>query len=237
MTAAGNRRRTLWLELPPMSMTAPRRLLVFLHGAGSSPEAFAPAAIAWQLKFPGATAAVVDGLRPAAAGAGKDWYDPSGASIEHAGRVAGAADETSRRIEALQQASGIGADSTVLVGYSQGATVALELARRAPQQASIVVAYAGRLARPVRDGESIAATIHLIHGELDSMVPVQHSQRSYRHLRGAGADVTLDIAIDEGHAIGQDMVILGTTRVLQTVFRGRTRNRPHSFFHHPETLQ
>jgi phospholipase/carboxylesterase len=240
MTAAGSRRGdTLWLELPPISMSAPRRLLVFLHGAGSSPEAFAPAAIAWQLKFPGATAAVVDGLRPAAAGAGKDWYDASGISSAHAERVAGAADETSRRIEALQQASGIGGDSTVLVGYSQGATVAIELARRAPRQASIVVAYAGRLARPVRDGESIAATIHLIHGELDSLVPVEQSQRSYRHLRAAGADVTLDIAIDEGHTIGQDMINLGTTRVLQTVFRGRRRagGRTHHHFHHPETLQ
>ncbi len=53
----------VWLELPPISASAPRRLLVFLHGAGSSPENFAPVAIAWQLKFPGATAVLLQGLR------------------------------------------------------------------------------------------------------------------------------------------------------------------------------
>ena len=58
----------LWLELPPLSERAPRRLLVFLHGAGSRPEAFAPVAIAWQLKFPGATVAILQGLHESAGG-------------------------------------------------------------------------------------------------------------------------------------------------------------------------
>jgi predicted esterase len=60
----------LWLELPPISSTAPRRLIVFLHGAGSSAERFAPVAIAWMLKFPGATGAILHALRPASVGAG-----------------------------------------------------------------------------------------------------------------------------------------------------------------------
>ena len=72
----------LWLELPPISSSAPRRLLVFLHGAGSSPEAFAPVAVAWQLKVPGATVAVIEALRPAAASPGKEWDDARGASGE-----------------------------------------------------------------------------------------------------------------------------------------------------------
>jgi len=227
----------LWLELPPMSESAPRRLLVFLHGAGSSPEAFVPIALAWQLKFPGATAAVVEALRPSSASAGKDWYDPAGASCGHAERVVEAAEEVARRLDALQAATGLAGSETVVVGFSQGATVALELARRAPGSAAIVVAYAGRLARPVRQGETVAPTIHLIHGELDSVVPTAHSERSYRHLRAAGTDVSLDIALDETHAIGQALVNLGTTRVLQTLFRGRSRKRLPFSYLRSETLQ
>ena len=84
-----------------------------------------------------------------------------------------------------------------------------------------MVAYAGRLASPIRDGDRVQATIHLIHGELDSLVPAVHARQALRGLRAIGADVTLDITADGTHSIGQDMIILGTTRVMQTVFRGR----------------
>ena len=218
-----NRAGQLWLELPPQSVQAPRRLLVFLHGAGSSAEAFAPIALAWQLKFPGATAAILEALRDGSAHRGKDWFDARGVPADRQPRIEGACTVVARRLEALQLATGIEGARTVVIGFSQGATVALELARSHAPLASIVVSYAGQLARPIAPEETIAPTIHLVHGEFDSVVPAVHAQRAYRGLRAAGADVTLDIAADEAHSIGQAMVNLGTTRVLQTLFRGRTR--------------
>jgi phospholipase/carboxylesterase len=215
----------LWLELPPISADAPRRLLVFLHGAGSRPEIFAPIAISWQLKFPGATAAILQGLQPSPAKSGLDWFDARGVAAERVERVDRATRTVASRLVALQDAAQVCAAQTVLVGFSQGATVALELARARPELASIVVAYAGRLATPIRSEERVNATIHLIHGELDSLVPAVHAKQALRGLRAIGADVTLDITADGTHSIGQDMIILGTTRVLQTVFRGRSRPR------------
>ena len=217
----------LWLELPPISAQAPRRLLVFLHGAGSRPEVFAPVAVSWQLKFPGATAAILQGLQPSPARQGLDWFDARGIASERAGRVDRATRAVAARIAALQQAAGVGASQTVLVGFSQGATVALELARARPELASIVVSYAGRLARPIRGDERVNATIHLIHGELDTLVPAVHAKQALRGLRAIGADVTLDITADGTHSIGQDMITLGTTRVLQTVFRGGSPRHAH----------
>ena len=213
----------LWLELPPHSTQAPRRLLVFLHGAGSSVEAFAPIALAWQLKFPGATAAILEALRAGSLSQGKDWFDARGVPSERQPRIADACAVVAGRLEAVQRATGIDGARTVVVGFSQGATIALELARSHGALASIVVSYAGQLARPVTSGERIAATIHLLHGEFDSLVPAVHAQRAWRGLSAAGADVTLDIAADQAHSIGQEMVNLGTARVLQTLFRGRTR--------------
>jgi phospholipase/carboxylesterase len=209
----------LWLEMPPISASAPRRLMVFLHDAGSSPERFAPVAIAWQLKFPGATAVLMQGLQRHGPACG--WFDALDRDAHGPARIDAAADAVGERIATLQRAAGIDAADTVLVGFGQGATVALELARAAPPLASIVVAYAGRLARPMREGERVGPTVHLIHGEFDSVVPSVHASRAFRGLRAVGADVTLDIVEDEAHAIGQEMVNLGTTRVMQTVFRGR----------------
>lgn len=213
-------REQVWLELPPISTSAPRRLLVFLHGAGSSPETFAPVAIAWQLKFPGATAVLLSGLRRLEQG--RDWFDAADRD-ERGGprRVGAAAGEVADRIGGLQAQHGADRASTALVGFGQGAMLALEIARARPDLASIVVAYAGRLSRPMVDGERVGATVHLIHGEFDSVVPSVHAMRAFRGLRAIGADVTLDIVEDESHAIGQEMVNLGTTRVMQTVFRGR----------------
>ncbi len=213
----------VWLELPPISASAPRRLMVFLHGAGSSPETFAPVAIAWQLKFPGATAVLLQGLRRLAQGA--DWFDGAARDARGPAGVDGATREVADRIEGLQRQLGLDGSDTVLVGFGQGATMVLELARARPALAAIVVAYAGRLARPIVDADRVGATVHLIHGEFDSVVPSVHATRAFRGLRAVGADVTLDIVEDESHAIGQGMVNLGTARVMQTVFRGRSPAR------------
>lgn len=216
----------LWLELPPVSPRAPARLLVFLHDAGSTPERIAPMAIAWQLKFPGATAALLQA--PWAGGAGALWFDPRGAQAEGSTGLRAATRHVQTRLAQLQQATGLAAPRTVLVGVGQGATLTLELARQHPAPASIVVAYAGRLSRPMREGEQVAPTVHLIHGEFDTVVPMAHSVSAYRGLQAVGADVTLDLVEDEAHEIGQGLVSLGTTRVMQTVFRGRKPAGPRT---------
>ena len=112
----------LWLELPPISPKAPPRLLIFMHPAGSSPEAFAPVAIAWQLKFPGATGIVLQGLRHL--GRHTDWFDPSDVDGQSSQRLQAACELILTRIAALQDQIGIGPQQTVLIGHGQGATVA-----------------------------------------------------------------------------------------------------------------
>lgn len=178
-------------------------------------------AIAWQLKFPGATVAILQGLRESAGGHSHDWYDGSGIATERLERVDRAALTVGERVALLQAGTGIGPERTVLIGFSQGATVALQVVRNRPGLCAIAVAYAGRLAAPIRPGERIGADIHLVHGELDSIVPVVHARQALRGLSAAGARVTLDIDAEGSHTIDQEGVILGTTRVLQTIFRGR----------------
>lgn len=219
----------LWLELPPVSASAPRRLMVFLHGAGSSPEVFAPIALAWQLRFPGAIAILMQGLRRF--GTEADWFDARDADGQSAERARAASANVAQRIASVQHTASVDARRTMLIGHAQGATLALDIARSHPGAAAIVVAYAGRLARPVREHDTVSGTIHLIHGEFDSVVPAVHGSQAYRSLRAIGADVSLDIVEDEAHAIGQGLVNLGTTRVMQTLFRGRQRGQAQNLLH------
>jgi phospholipase/carboxylesterase len=215
----------LWLELPPISPKAPPRLLIFLHPAGSSPEAFAPVAIAWQLKFPGATGILLQGLRHL--GKHTDWFDASDVDCQVGQRLQAACELILSRIAALQAQVSIGPQQTVVIGHGQGATVALECARLQPGAMSIVAAYGARLMKPIAPQERLSTVIHLMHGEFDSVVPAVYGMRAYRGLLAIGADVTLDVVEGEAHVIGQDMVNVGTTRVMQTLFRGRrARGRP-----------
>lgn len=210
----------LWLELPRPSATAPARLLVFLHGAGSTPEAFAPVAIAWQLKFPGATALLLQGLRARARGF--DWMDASARDARGRPLDADQAVQTlAARIQNAQAELGLSPAQTVLVGFGQGATLALALARIEAPPVAIVVSYAGRLLAPLREGERILPTVHLLQGGLDSVVPAVHATQAFRGLAAVGAQATLDVLEDEAHTLGQEMINQGTARVMQTLFQGR----------------
>jgi phospholipase/carboxylesterase len=221
----------LWIELPPINGGEPQRLLVFLHGAGSNPDSFAPVAIAWQLKFPTAAAFVLQASVPSAAPAPEgvlprfDWFK---ANSPHVATVRGAALTAEKSIRTIQSSTGLGAHQTIVVGYSQGATVALDIARLAPKLADIVVSYAGQLSGAILANEKISASaLHLIHGELDSLVTIDKAQRAYGQLMLAHGDVTLDILEDGTHTIDQDSINVGTTRVMQTIFRGRKKNLPN----------
>ncbi len=213
----------LWLELAPHEGGSPSRLLVFLHGAGSTPEAIAPLALAWQYKFPRASVLIMQGLEAARVGRGRDWFDPSGTGREQQKRAAPAADALVARIAEAQARLGVSPEQTVLVGFSQGGSLALEVARRHGACAGIVVSHAGRLLSPLAPDTRISPTVHLLHGELDSVVLAEQSIRAFRALRDAGAHVSLDILSDGIHSIGQDMVNVGTARVMQTLFAGRKR--------------
>jgi phospholipase/carboxylesterase len=218
----------LWIELPPINGGQAQRLLVFLHGAGSNPDSFAPVAIAWQLKFPTAAAFILQASVQSAVPTPEgfmprfDWFN---SLISDHATVRGAALTAEKAIRTIQSSTGLGAHQTIVVGYSQGATVALETARLSPKVSDVVVSYAGQLSGAILADEKIlVSALHLIHGELDSIVTLDKAQRAYAQLMQAHGDVTLDILEDGTHTIDQDSINVGTTRVMQTIFRGRKKN-------------
>lgn len=99
-----------------------------------------------------------------------------------------------------QKQSGVGANATALIGFSQGAIMALESIKAEPDLASRVIAFNGRYAS-LPETASTATTIHLIHGGEDRVIELSHAVAAQDALLSAGGDVTLDIVDDLGHAI------------------------------------
>lgn len=231
-----------WIELPPITEgIKPNRLLVFLPGE-SSAELFTPVALAWQLKFPSAVCIILQPPHKASL-----WWEKHSSRRDAAPACA---KEVARQIRAQQRDLGLIASQTTVIGFAQGATIALELARSSraaelsdehpsatealhkhptaipqAQVCSIVVAYAAQLARPLLADERVPCSVHLIHGDLDHRVPAIYGHQAYKSLKAAGADVTWDLIADTAHTIGQDAIIVGTMRAMQRIFRGRSKGR------------
>ncbi len=210
MTASGV------IDMQPLTGEAPRRLIVLLHAAGSAPGAVVHAALAWQLKLRSAQAMLLDAPF-ATSRARRYWVDPTQYPVE-SNAIRAAADGARGRIEARQAQLNLDAGRTMVIGFSQGASVALELAFGEPACAGLVIGYAARLYRLPTADDRVAARIRLVHGGSDSVVPASYGEAAYRRLRGIGADVTLDLLPEEGHAVGQVQINRGTRHAMDWVF-------------------
>ncbi len=185
------------LRLPPASGAAPRRLVILLHGVGSSGADLMPLAQAWRQALPDAAFVALDAPYPFdmdnGTGDGHQWFSIAGVTEENRpGRVAAALPALTGLIEAERQRAGVASADVVLVGFSQGSIMALHLAMTDPDRCGAVLAFAGRIAAPVPTpgGETgWRPPILMVGGAADSIMPPAVVQAAAAHLRSAGFPV------------------------------------------------
>ena len=199
------------------------RLFVFLHGCGATAQSMIPIAFKFQARFPSAALVLPSGFDPAArGGAAQDWFSTHGLNDDNRyERVNAVLPDVEDLIRREQTNFGVPASRTVLIGFSQGGTVALEAVKSVRGLAGAVVAYASRYARLPREGARIDARIHLVHGEVDSVVSRVHAERAARVLSALHVPVTLDVVENLGHALSHRAISLGSLRLLQGIYEGR----------------
>ena len=180
----------------------PEQLLLLLHGVGADGRSMAPLAQALRAEFPQAAIVAPDAPhRFEAGGAGLQWFSVRG--IDEANRVPRAATALvplATWVRATQQRLGVGSAATALVGFSQGAILALELAAAEDGLAGRVLAFAGRYAR-LPAAAPRHTTLHLFHGGADAVIPVAHARAALEHLAALHGDATIDIAEGVGHEL------------------------------------
>jgi phospholipase/carboxylesterase len=182
----------------------PGRLVLLFHGVGSSARDLAPLGEALAPQWPGA--AIVSVQAPEAAGHGWQWFSVQGVTeANRAARVAGAMARFTQAVQQWQTACAVGPEQTALIGFSQGAIMALESTQLAGCVAERVIAIAGRYARPPRTAHASVRT-HLMHGESDGIMPVQRAIDALAQLQALGAEATLDRFPGLGHGIDRRVV-------------------------------
>jgi phospholipase/carboxylesterase len=179
----------------------PAELVLLFHGVGASARDLQPLAEVIQRTLP--QAMVVSVAAPFASdhGTGRQWFSVRGVTEkDRPDRIAQAMSIFQQTVRRWQEVAGVSATATTLVGFSQGAIMALESTQLGPSIAGRIVSLAGRFASGVRRATPGIA-YHLIHGDRDMVVPTEHSQRGADQLRRLGVDATLDIVPSLGHGI------------------------------------
>lgn len=197
---------------PPPSR--PQSLLVLLHGWGSNAQDMDALAQALCAPLPQALVLAPQGFEPAAGHPGaRQWFDVQGMTpANRAQRVALALPRLLQWLDAAWQYSGVPPERTVLAGFSQGASLAVELALVRDGIASRVLAFAGRCGTPPAHAPRRTA-LHFLQGDADPLIPAAQTQATVQQLRALGGDATLDFAPGLGHGIDATLLNLARRRL------------------------
>jgi phospholipase/carboxylesterase len=165
------------------------------------------------VEFPQAFVVSVAAPHRSEFGQGRQWFSVVGIDDElRLQRVAEAMPAFTLEVRRWQAESGVGAEATALIGFSQGAIMALESTQTRGRLAGRVVALAGRFASAPGFAPP-DTTLHLIHGKADPVIHYGHTVSAAERLVALGADLTADVIPFLGHAVDAEALELVVERL------------------------
>jgi phospholipase/carboxylesterase len=181
---------------------AVKQLFILLHGVGARSSDLVPLAHQFRHVFPDAAFLLPDGIAPFdGGGSGRQWFPINGVTEENrAARVAEAMPALHVMVRHAQDRFQVLQSDTELLGFSQGAIMALEFSVAHDGHVGRVVAFSGRFAKLPEKAPEFT-TLHLLHGEDDHVIPVEQAYAAYEKLTELQGDATLDVASSVGHEI------------------------------------
>lgn len=180
-------------------------LVLLFHGVGAQPSDMTYVGKRIAMQDLGAFVVAVASPDPSDFGRGRQWFSVKDITeANRPERIAATMPRFEQEIADWQRETGLTPKHTTLVGFSQGAIMALEATLRQPTSAARVIALAGRFAAwpNVRPG----AAVHLIHGTADAVIPSQYSEQAAHRIAELGGTVSLDLVPGLGHGIDENML-------------------------------
>ena len=186
---------------------APKRLIIMLHGVGSSANDMAPLGQALSASLPDARVLIPDGFDPFdQGGAGRQWFSVSGVTpVNRTQRVDEALPRLLDWIEKQRLDAGVAPEAVGLFGFSQGAILALAAAARGSHLGA-AVAVAGRLVDPVQPASADSPSLLLLHGTSDGVIPVHEGADAARRLEDAGYVIRFEQQEGQGHGVNAPQI-------------------------------
>lgn len=209
--------QTITLDGPsvaPKSGGAPKQLVVFLHGYGSSGEDLISLAPYWADLLPDAEFVSPNAPFPCEQNpfGGFQWFGLEDRSAEmRLGGTRAAATQLDAFLDEALKARGLDESKLALVGFSQGTMMALHVGPRRIVAPAAIVGYSGALIAP----EALAAELEsrppvlLVHGMADPVVPFAAMGAAAQALKALGLKVEALARPGLPHSIDPDGLARG----------------------------
>ncbi len=169
----------------------PRALVFLLHGRGADSTDLIPLANALALEH--VRYVLPNGPQPA--GSGRQWY------------AFGAAHGSDLQASSIQLKALIDSECRplpgcrlALVGFSQGAVLALDAGFKYKPVPTAIVGLSGYLFEPPLDPSGTSPAVLLVHGSMDTVIPVSAGRQAYQKLLALGVNVQFE-EFQMGHQI------------------------------------
>ena len=200
-------------RLAPASGGAAKQLVLLLHGYGADGDDLIELGRAWQPWLPEAAffAPHAPDVLPHAGAGGRQWFPLTMRDPQERWRgVTQAGPGLDTLVDAELGAHNLEARRLALVGFSQGAMMALHVGLRRPEAVAAIVGLSGLLV--IQDGtgpESLAASarsrppVLLSHGDGDDIIPVDALFMSAEALAAADIPCEWHLSAGIGHGIDE----------------------------------
>jgi len=215
-------------ELAPRDGGPARQLVVLLHGVGADGHDLAGLAPIYASTLPGARFVSPHAPEPYdQAPFGRQWFSVGDRQPETRLRGArGAAPLLDAFLDAELAAAGLGDEALALVGFSQGAMMALHIGLRRRRPCAGIIAHSGMLLgeRLLADEITARPPVLLTHGGFDDVVPAASLPVAKAALGAAAVPVEAHVLPGLGHAIDEATIRLDL-RFLSTIFAAKDPER------------
>ena len=205
--------RALVLQAPPAGA---EQLMLLFHGVGARPQDMAPLGRELAAAFPKTHVVSVAAPDPSDLGSGHQWFSVRGVTEENRReRVDAALPRFVATVQQWQARLGLAAAATALIGFSQGAIMALAATRWAERIAGRVVSLSGRFDE-LPAAAPAGIRLHFIHGTADAVIAPACSLRAATLMQQLGGSATLDLVPGMAHTIGARAAELAVQRLRAT---------------------
>lgn len=187
--------------------TNPTHLILLFHGVGATPRSLLP--LGQWLAASMTQAMIVSVSAPDAfsLGNGFQWFSIQGVNEDNRfNRIQQAMPAFVESVRYWQAQANVKADNTDIIGFSQGAIMALSSTQLEPQPLAYqVISLAGRFAvQPLV--KPTHTQVHFLHGSADPVITLNHAQQGNTWLNALGVETSLEIFEGLEHSVSQDMI-------------------------------
>ena len=206
-------------SVAPRSGGAPRQLVVILHGYGADGDDLIGLGQHWSSLMPDALFLAPNApTRCAQNPFGFEWFP---IDFEDMNRSVGGGAPLAREVVAgalgdFWSQTGLGPAQTLLVGFSQGAMMALHTGLSLDEAVLGIVSFSGALVPPPAFG-TVKPPVCLVHGDLDQVVDPRFTDEAATTLGSAGFEVAVHLSPGTGHGIAPDGLDFATAFMLGRV--------------------